>query len=63
MHCQSNIPGQHSIVRPITDYENMIHAQQNNTLATSLQQKETRLKIQIAVISPTEVDELDKLED
>ena len=44
------------------NYENMVRAQQNNTL-TILQRKETCLKIQIAVITPTEVDKLDKLEE
>ena len=44
------------------DYESMIRAQQNNALA-SLRRKETRLKIQIAVTAPTEVDDIDKLEE
>jgi hypothetical protein len=44
------------------DYENMIRAQQNNAL-TSLKRKESRLKIQIAVLPPTDVDEIDKLEE
>jgi len=44
------------------NYEKMIRAQQTNTLA-SLKRKEERLKIQIAVIDPTEVKEIDKLED
>jgi hypothetical protein len=44
------------------DYEKMIRAQQTNTLA-SLKRKEERLKIQIAMIDPTEVKEINKLED
>ncbi len=40
----------------------MVCAKQNNTL-TRLQQKETCLEIQIAVIAPTEVDKLDKLKE
>ena len=44
------------------DYENMIRAQQTNTL-TSLRRKEQHLKIQIAVTDPNEVDEVDKLEE
>ena len=44
------------------DYEKMIRAQQTNTLA-SLKRKEDRLKIQIAMIDPTDVEEFDKLED
>ncbi len=44
------------------DYEKMICAQQNKTLA-SLKCKEERLKIQIAIIKPTEVEEINKLEE